>query len=99
MGKKDAKREYYQVEEARRKHRTNCATRSEVRVVTRRVQSKRVGENEAFCWKGFFFKLGVERVKLVAFRMVSTVIKYNALCHARATRRFHCEPHDMVICK
>ena len=46
-----------------------------------------------------FLKLGVERVKLVVFRMVSTVIKYDALCHARATRRFRCEPHDMVICK
>ena len=26
MGKKDVKREYYQVEEARRKRRMNCAT-------------------------------------------------------------------------
>ena len=48
MGKKDAKQEYYQVEEVRRKCRTNCALQSEARVVTRRVQSKQVGENEAF---------------------------------------------------
>ena len=54
MGKKDAKREYYQVEEARRKRRMNCATRGEARVVTRRVWSaERVGENEVFCLKGF----------------------------------------------
>ena len=46
-----------------------------------------------------FLKLGVERVKLVVFRMVSTVIKYNVLCHARAMWRFRREPHDMVICK
>ena len=64
MGKKDAKQEYYQVEEARRKRRMNCATRGEAQVVTRRVQSaERVGENEAFCLKGFFLKkLGGERV-------------------------------------
>ena len=53
MGKKDAKQEYYQVEEARRKRRTNCATQSEARVVTRRVRSKRVGENEAFLLERF----------------------------------------------
>ena len=47
MGKKDAKREYYQVEEARRKHRTNCATRGKARVVTRRVRSaERVSRGE-----------------------------------------------------
>ena len=39
MGKKDARREYYQVEEARRKRRMNCATRGEARVVTRRARS------------------------------------------------------------
>ena len=48
MGKKDAKQKYYQVEEARRKRRTNRALQSKARVVTRRVQSKWVGENEAF---------------------------------------------------
>ena len=53
------KREYYQVEEAWRKCRTNCATRGKARVVTRRVRSagERVGENEAFCLKGFFKNL------------------------------------------
>ena len=39
MDKKEAKREYYQVEEVRRKCRMNCATRGEARVVTRRAQS------------------------------------------------------------
>ena len=36
---------------------------------------------------------------LLGFRMVSTVIKYKALCHTWATWQFRCEPHDMVICK
>ena len=39
MGKKDTRREYYQVEEARRKRGMNCATRGEARVVTRRARS------------------------------------------------------------
>ena len=58
MGKKDAKREYYQVEEARRKRRMNCDTRGEARVVTRRVRSAecRVSESgrmKLFRLKGF----------------------------------------------
>ena len=52
MGKKDAKQEYYQVKEVKRKRRTNCSTRGEAQVVMRGVRSKWVGENEAFCWKG-----------------------------------------------
>ena len=36
---------------------------------------------------------------LLAFHMVSTVIKYKTLCHAWAMQQFHHEPHDMVICK
>ena len=39
MGKKDARREYCQVEEARRKRRMNCATRGKARVVMRRARS------------------------------------------------------------
>ena len=37
MGKKDAKQEYYQVKEGKRKCRTNCTTQSEARVVMRGV--------------------------------------------------------------
>ena len=47
MGKKDAKQEHYQVKEAKKKRRMNCATRSEVRVVTRGVRSaERAGRRE-----------------------------------------------------
>ena len=57
MGKKDMKQEHYQVKEAKKKRRTNCATQSEARVVTRGVGSEWVGENEAFCLKGFLKNL------------------------------------------
>ena len=58
------------------------------------MRSERGGENEAFCSKGFLRTWSQE-----GNCMVSTVIKYNVLCHAWATRRFRREPHDMVICK
>ena len=45
MGKKDARREYYQVEEARRKRRMNCATRGEARVCDE--ESAECGVSEA----------------------------------------------------
>ena len=56
MGKKDARREYYQVEEARRKRRMNCATRGEARVCDE--ESAECGASEAgrmklFVRKGF----------------------------------------------
>ena len=62
MGKKDAKQEHYQVEEKAQdelryaKWSTSSDERSaecRVQSAERGVQSKRVGENEAFCLKGF----------------------------------------------
>ena len=47
MGKKDVKQEHYQVKEVKKKRRTDCATRSKVRVVTRGVRSaERAGRRE-----------------------------------------------------
>ena len=47
MGKKDTKQEHYQVKEAKKKRRTNCATWSEVQVVTRGVQNvEQAGQRE-----------------------------------------------------
>ena len=64
------------------------------------MQGEWIEEDETY--QGFrkVFKTWSQKGKLLlAFCMVSTVIKYKTLCHMQAMQRFCCEPHDMVICE
>ena len=76
------------------KQSARCDERSAKRGVSGLERTKLIKVVERFSktwsWEG---KL------LLAFCMVSTVIKYKMLCHVWAMWRFCREPHDMVICK
>ena len=71
-----------------------CSERSKKCEVSRSERTKLI---EVF--REVFKTWSWEGELLLAFHMVSTVIKYKRLCHMWATWQFHCEPYDMVICK